>query len=141
MILSFMILIEPKSVQHGSRFGKGRFYSDKGKVLYYDKIKAESAYAKPRKPLEGPLEFKATFYMPRPDSLPKSAPSGAFPCWSYGNRNDDDNLAKGLKDALGKAGFYVNDNQVWHGDYQRMYCEENGFPRIEVEITHEPQQL
>lgn len=131
--MNIVLGIEPKSVQKGARYGRGRFYNDPKKNAYMDQIAIEASSFKPKEPMEGPLEIGFKFYMPRIKSLKYP---GACPCWSYGSKNDWDNLCKGVQDALGKAGFFINDNQIWKClGVERLYCEEWGFPRMEIELN------
>jgi Holliday junction resolvase RusA-like endonuclease len=137
--LAFTILVEPKSVQHGARakrMGKGiLFYNDPDKEKYIAKIKQETAQYCPASPISGPCEVSITFYLPRPDRCnAKGCPDGAIPAWGL-KGVDCDNLCKGTQDGLTKAGFWINDSQVFRIRDEKFHCERYLFPRIEIIIN------
>lgn len=133
--LSMTILVTPVSVQKGARFGRGRFYTDKKKLLYYGRIETEAKIHAPIEPITGPIEVEWRFYMDRPRKyLGKKYPEDSFPCIE---KPDLFNLVKGAEDALTKAGVWVDDKQIWHSSVSKFYRETDMPPRIELTITYD----
>lgn len=80
---------------------------------------------RPKTPLSGPLElsFRATFSAPR--SRPKKRREAALlgKIW-HTSKPDTDNLAKQLKDAMTRLGFWGDDRQVAvYGRMEKLYGE------------------
>jgi len=130
MTLEFTLLVEPKSVQHGSRAkcvrGKPIYYNDSDKTAYQTRIILESKHHAPREPLQGPLAVQYIFHLPRPksnkDVLPYKVPS------------DLTNLVKGTEDALTKAGFWRDDRQVCAKQEVKRFTADGLPPRIDIVI-------
>ena len=136
--INFTIPIEPKSVQHGARtnFRSRRFYNDKEKTAYISRIIEESTHHKPDKPNNGPVSVAMRFYLPRPEWV-KAEPMIELPAWAIGGGHpDDDNLYKGTKDALTKAGFWINDSQIIESRLRCFWASSLLFPRIEVDLIY-----
>ena len=130
-----MIPIIPKSVQHGARHGRGRFYNDPEKVKYLNQIETESEGYIPDHPHLGPIRITFDFYLERPAwlneaGIPENEP---FPQWGYRGA-DWDNFCKGAQDGLAKCGFFHNDSQVFSGSATKWFSEETIGPRIEVKL-------
>ena len=130
MTISFTLLVEPKSVQHGARValrrGKIHHYNDAEKVAYQNAIILESRHHAPSKPLEGPIELAFKFWLIRP----KGSKRVFMDC-----KPDLDNLCKGITDALSHCGFWKNDSQIVGLNAHKSYNDMAGLPsRIEVTI-------
>ncbi len=81
--------------------------------------------------LEGPIEFEAMFYLPRPKRLMrKKDPEGPIP---HSSKPDRDNLEKSTVDALNGL-VWRDDAQIYDGRVSKWYCEKNGRPRVELVI-------
>ncbi len=130
-VIRFTIPVTPQSVQHGSRHGRGHFYSDPKKKKYIDSIIAESKHHAPDKPHHGPVAVSMSFYLERPSWITSPV---ALPAWQI-RGIDDDNIYKGTKDALTKAGYWMDDSQICQSHLSMWWHEEGLFPRIEVSIT------
>lgn len=136
-MISFTLSVCPESTQHGNRMGrfpKGKriVYSDKKKQDYQFLVAAAARQYAPRQPLMGPIRAEFTFILPRPARLMrKSDFDGWIPHIAV---PDTDNLEKGTKDALSKAGFWKNDSQVYDAHTRQFYAEKKGDPRIIVKI-------
>lgn len=130
--LRFTLLVEPKSVQHGSRVrvvrGKPHYYNDSEKVAYQDHVILESKHHRPREPMVGPLAVMYRFMLPKPKKPTHNFPSGF----------DLDNGIKGTQDALTKAGFWVDDQHIVFVTALKVYAEEGTPPRIEISIKKMP---
>lgn len=135
--VQILIPANPKSVQHGARVNlkSRRFYNDRDKIKYYDQIISEVNHQLPADPLQGLVVVSYNFYLPRPAYLkkPNSDPQ-AIP---HPQKPDFENLAKGLGDALSRAGLWVDDKQVWAAFVFCMYHELALSPRIEITILHQ----
>ncbi len=143
------ILVSPKSVQTGTRFGKGRFYNDKGKTDYMAAIVAEASHFAPPAPIESPVMIRLNFYLERPTGTAlRNAPTwikemlkrnpDEFPALSRGGP-DVDNLQKGFVDGLCKAGFFYDDGYIVNAIVWKYFVadESRGMiaaPRVEFSI-------
>lgn len=139
--ITMMVIVAPRSMQHGALpkiVGKGKkprivFYLTPEKVEYNKRIAEEVASKAPAMPwIKGPIEIDVDFFLPRPKKL-KNAFPGPIPQWAF-KGPDWDNLCKGTQDALGKAGFWGDDGQIWQGTARKWYHEIDLFPRIEMTI-------
>lgn len=133
--LRITIYVAPRSTQSGARFGRGRFYSDKGKKLYYDQIRNETLHLLPDKPIQGPVEIEFLFVM----KFDGETPASEKPYWGYSRSLANlDNLMKGTQDGLERAGFFRNDAQIWKcRRLESVYESEGSPPRIEVTLHYE----
>lgn len=80
---------------------------------------------RPGKPLGGPLELSFSAIFPIPRSWPKRRREAALrgKMW-HTSRPDTDNLAKQLKDAMTRLGFWQDDRQVAaFGHCEKIYGE------------------
>ncbi len=138
MTISFTLLVEPKSCQHGSRValrrGKIHHYNDAEKVAYQNAIILESKHHAPSKPLDGPLFVRYRFFIkPKKRKGVCTNPHEAMP---YDVKPDVVNLVKGTEDALTHAGFWKDDKQVVRLHVEKWFVMEEMLPpRIEVTIT------
>ena len=73
--------------------------------------------------------MEVCFYMPIPASWSKKKQREHIGAWHI-SKPDNDNLIKGVKDAL-EGVAYDNDSQVCHETSYKIYSEN---PRIEVEL-------
>lgn len=134
--ISFTIPIAPQSVQFGSRanFRTRRFYTDKDKAAYTARIIEESKHHAPDQPHNGMVLIRMDFYLPKA-SWVKCDERDEPRAWGIlGGHPDDDNLYKGTKDALTKAGFWIDDGQIVGSQLRKFWAAEALFPRIEVQI-------
>ena len=84
-------------------------------------------------PLCGPLSLKLCFVMPRPKAKQwKTRPMPREPYTA--SRNDFDNLAKSVTDALTGL-VWRDDGQIWQADIVRVIANGNEQPHVEVQIT------
>ena len=143
------ITVTPKSVQTGTRWGKGRFYNDKGKSDYMRNIIEEAAHLAPPAPIESPVLIELKFVIERPTGVAlKSTPrwikellkryAEEFPAPTRGGP-DIDNLQKGLVDGLVKSGFFYDDGYIVSANPSKYFVadEARGMiaaPRVEFEI-------
>ena len=84
----------------------------------------------PERPLDGPLIFLATFYMPKPTSLSRKASVSAMPV----KRPDLDNLLHKMTDQFNGV-FWADDSQVTDLMARKRYPDDG---RTGVEITVAP---
>lgn len=113
----------PRGFKAGGRI---MFYSPKSpwsKAMY-----ERGRVVSPIKPLEGPLRLMATFVFKRPL---KMAPGSS---WCV-KRPDLDNLAKGLYDAMTKAGWWLDDSQIVHETLGKVYASEGEANGVHVSVT------
>lgn len=76
-------------------------------------------------PLDGPVELRATFYLPRPKSMPKRV---QFPV----TRPDLDKLTRAIGDALSKIA-YTEDSRIVEMHVAKRFAIDSP-PRVEIEI-------
>lgn len=107
----------------------------RGHPMFYEKAAAKEAKKllmgalmphRPDKPLEGPLILKVDWYFPKrkADRFTGILPKDTKP--------DTDNLQKGLKDCMTKAGFWKDDAQVVREEVSKWWT--SGEPGIEIRI-------
>lgn len=84
--------------------------------------------AAPKPTHDGPVLLDIEYSMPRPKSLPKRIPDGAF-CW---RKPDIDNMEKLIMDALVKAGWFTDDGRVVAVNQRKTYSE---VPGVMLSIT------
>jgi len=79
--------------------------SSKAVRPWREAVKAAAYEVRPLGPLDGPLELRVAFTLPRPKSAPKrrTAPD---------TRPDLDKLLRSTCDAIGEAGIWVDDARV-----------------------------
>ena len=106
-------------------------YQDPKKKEYVQALTLIASRHRPPEPIEGPVRLEALFVMPRPRRLDYHAPHVHL----HIARPDADNLMKPLKDALGKAGFWIDDCQVVWEVAGKVYAELEGKPRIMVHVS------
>ena len=87
-------------------------------------IRAQAVVVKPPEPLDGPLTLEATFYLPRPKSVPRSRRYPEV-------KPDLDNLLKAVKDAL-RGLIYLDDSRIVEVRARKLY---DAAPRVEVRVT------
>lgn len=77
---------------------------------------------RPKTPLSGPLElsFRATFPIPRSWTKKRREAALRVRIW-HTSRPDTDNLAKQLKDAMTRLGFWQDDRQVAVCNMEKIY--------------------
>ncbi len=85
-----------------------------------------------RAPLEGPVELRVTFYLPRPKSAPKRVTEPA-------KQPDLDKLVRAVGDALTAAGVWRDDGQVVSTLARKLYAggwrdKREGVPRAEITV-------
>ena len=131
-VIEFKInCIPPKSThQSGLRIMKkrdgsqfvGKFDTGKSK-----KIQKELTYFfqehTPITPLEGPLRLMVKWVYPYRKAEPKK--NLHSPIWCD-TRPDCDNLVKGINDIMGRLGYYTDDGQISHLDFQKMWAKDFG---------------
>ena len=140
-MIKFTIVGKPKALKRHRPSARGGYYDPSSK----DKkdILLQIAKYRPKQPLEGNIELKLYFYMPRPKShyrtgkhshvLKAKAPT------YHRVKPDLDNLVKMIADTLGKGGFYIDDSQICAiltiKAYSNPYTNiPNDYPRTEVII-------
>jgi len=83
-------------------------------------------------PLEGPLNIRVLFVMPRPKNMMwKTKPMGRVP---HTKTPDVDNLLKTLFDALNKLAW-KDDSQLWCVVATKMIADGNEQPHVEIAIS------
>ncbi len=83
-------------------------------------------------PIEGPIELRVTFYLPRPKSAPKGVTEPA-------KLPDLDKLARAVGDALTAAGVWRDDGQVVSLIARKLFAggwsdKNGGVPRAEITV-------
>lgn len=141
---NFCLLMQPKSVQHGSRakligpWNRKRilYYTDAEKEAYIQRIQEEaSVITKPDfLPWKGPISIGFHFYFEAPKRIPQHLLVTDLPATDL-NIGDWDNLCKGTQDGISRAGFWINDGQIWRcHDAARWWSSYDMPPRIGVEL-------
>ena len=83
-------------------------------------------------PIDGPVRVDVRFYLPRPKRLMRRGdPDGPVP---HTAKPDVDNLWKSTADAL-RGLAWRDDAQVCETVASKWYCEKDGVPRVELEIS------
>lgn len=78
--------------------------------------------------IDQPVEFRLTFYLPRP----KSRPVKRYP---WPDRQPDlTNLTKPVEDAIEASGVLYNDSRIVHSDVWKRYATEEHSPGAVVEL-------
>ncbi len=130
-MISCSIPIKPQSQQHGlrARVLRGKFcgfYNDAQKTQYMNAIQHECTSLIQAKPLDGPIAVQYCFYLERPESNTDEYP--------HMSKEDGDNLQKSVQDSITKIKVWKNDNRIilWIGF--KLWCEDDLWPRIDIEI-------
>ena len=111
--------------------GKARMYTPKT-TAHFEALVAEHAAMKlPGVQLQGPLEMKIIFYMPRPKRLYRKCDS-ALPI-PHTSRPDIDNLAKSVLDGLSR--HMQDDAQVYRLALAKYYAGKEQAPCVRIEIS------
>ncbi len=88
----------------------------------------------PNEPLEGPIAVELIFKFERPSSHTGSRGQRLKAWRSFPPKNDVDNLAKGVLDAMTKAGVYQDDDQIVELSVRKGYVDYGQPSRIEVRV-------
>lgn len=123
MTITFNIPLKPVAAARPRIAGKARYYPA-AYTAYRKDLAVHLAQHKPAAPLEGQLEVRCEFVMPRPKSSKFTAPSG-----------DLDNFAKAIWDSLQIAGFFADDRMIMQASLSKRYCTEGEQPHTTVSIT------
>lgn len=87
----------------------------------------------PARPIVGPVRVDETFFIPRPGRLNRLCdPPEPLPCHT---RSDRDNLDKVVLDALTRAEFWGDDQQVCDGFVRKYYHAKDGRPGVWVRVA------
>ncbi len=83
-------------------------------------------------PIDGPVELRVTFYLPRPKSAPRRILEPA-------KLPDLDKLVRGIGDALTTAGVWRDDSQVVSVIARKLFAggwrdKPEGLPRAEITV-------
>lgn len=111
IMITFVVHIPP-TPKGRPRFWNGRVLTDKRTRTWEREFAALVAKHMPVAPLKGPLSLKMHFWVPKPKSVKREAPSV---------RPDLDNYAKAVMDGL-KA-FWIDDAQIVHLEATKRYGE------------------
>ena len=123
--------IPPKSThQAGMRIMKrrdgsqfvGKYETGKSKQVQRELTYFFQEY-KPDTPLEGALRLSVKWVYPYRKAEPKKNQDA--PKWCD-TRPDCDNLVKGINDIMGRLGYYTDDGQIAHLDFQKMWAKDFG---------------
>lgn len=115
-VLRFTLSCTPTAqarVRHTVRCGHSVAYKSAGQksaeAVLDDLLSARA----PKKPLEGPLVLEFVAEMPIPASIPKKQREAMLRGEiAHTKKPDLDNMAKQLKDAMSRTGFWGDDRQV-----------------------------
>ena len=134
-MIKFWVAGTPKSMKVGgvARFmkaGKMHMVPKRGNDEWATLVGRIGRDHAPPVPLEGPLMFAATFYLPKPVSLPKRTAALAMPT----KKPDVDNLFHKLTDQFNGV-FYRDDAQLTDVRLRKRYPSDG---RTGVEITVAP---
>lgn len=100
-------------VRHTVRCGHSVAYKSAGQKSAEAVLDALLLACAPQKPLEGPLVLEFIAGMPIPASTPKKQREAMLRGEiAHTKKPDLDNMAKQLKDAMTRAGFWGDDRQV-----------------------------
>lgn len=80
-----------------------------------------------RLPFDGPVEVRATFVLPRPQSAPKRR-------WAPHKKPDLDKLLRALLDACTAGGAWVDDAQVVAVIASKVYSRAEVLPQVSFSI-------
>ena len=115
--------------------GRGRAVLVGGHIRVFDPLKSrtwkqsvmlQASQQRPPRLLDGPLTLTATFYLPRPKSLPRRV---QYPI----GRPDLSNYIKGLEDAL-RSIIYRDDAQIVDLRIAKRYATEAEPPGVAVRV-------
>jgi len=98
---------EPRTRARGMMIGgkaRARVYRDTGADVWKQAVARAASAIVPKEPIDGPVEVRLIFVMPRPKSRKRDVWHTAKP--------DADNLAKAVLDVLTKVGLWVDDSRV-----------------------------
>lgn len=135
LMINFTVYGDPKAQKRHRHFRRGNFTQsyDPSSEEKQDFLWAAMKY-KPKTPLEGPLDFSATFIFPRPKShfrtgkfsneMKPNAPH------FHTSKPDGDNLVKLVMDAMNKT-FWKDDAQLSVIGITKIYGET---PQIQIQI-------
>ena len=94
---------------------------------------------RPANPLEGPIQIRIIFWMPRPKRLlRKKDPDGPV---LHTFTPDKDNLEKPVMDALTNDGWFQDDAQICMGKTVKCYHAKTGSPGAEIYIDELDDEL
>jgi len=126
--VKFVVYGEPiakQSVKRGKTWhGQTVWYIPPKMSAWQNYITLVAGQYKPECPLDGPLELRAVFYLPRPKSRQKDV------IWAD-RKPDVDNLLKPLKDALQSGGIIKNDSRLVRIFAEKLYGDP---PRVEISV-------
>lgn len=117
----------PKAVRRGKRAGVTK---DPVTARWESAFTAASRAYAPPTPLTGPIQFSMLSVKSRPKGL--RGFNGLVWC---PKKPDRSNVAKSVEDAMTKAGFWEDDNQLVYGVDLTAYAEVAGRPRIVVRVS------
>lgn len=80
-------------------------------------------------PLTGPLEVRAAFVLPRPQSAPKRR-------WAPDRKPDLDKLLRALLDAATAGGAWVDDAQVVAVTTRKVYATAALLPQVQFTVAN-----
>ena len=88
---------------------------------------------RPEKPLNGPLRLSITWTYPwRSSESKRNRALGVMPC---DTRPDCSNLVKAFEDTMTRAGFWVDDSQVYALYFAKFWGDKPGI-KVTVESLH-----
>jgi Holliday junction resolvase RusA-like endonuclease len=137
--VEFWLPIVPRAKQ-SFRVGVGHGYTDPEIVRNAEEIAFLAGKYRPPFPLDGPVALELQVTWPKPKRAPKCIDCNGkeLPLWRPGVP-DWDNVAKQVMDALGVAGFWVDDRQIVDGRLIKMIGLDPGIGiRIEAVNTCGP---
>lgn len=120
-MISFFIPGEPPTVtaqQKGYSRKTGRYYKPAELRDAEQKYLAYANEVRPAQPLEGAVQLTVVFQFQAGDRHTPGFPKTTKP--------DTDNMLKALKDALTRAGFWMDDAQVWNETTAKIWAREPG---------------
>ena len=131
MTIEFTVIGEPKPQPRPKAFARkfgekwmARVYTEGTAEAWKSSIAAAAKDFVPMPPLQGPLQFEATYYLPRPKSHYRA--NGTLkitgPAWHVG-RGDLDNLNKAVWDCLTQIGMWCDDGQVCAEVTSKQYAD------------------
>ena len=88
---------------------------------------------RPIHPLEGPVQIRIVFWMPRPKRLMREKDDDG-PILHL-SKPDTENMEKAIMDALKNDGWFRDDSQVCLKKTAKFYHAKNGTPGAELYIT------
>lgn len=107
-------------IRHAVRCGHSMAYKSANQKAAESVLDSLLSARAPKKPLEGPLVLKFIAVMPIPASATKKAREAAQRGeMAHTKKPDLDNMAKQLKDAMSRTGFWFDDSQV-----VEMWCRK-----------------